>query len=149
MFFKFVEFGYKSRFLSCLRMHSEDVIFLYARDKHLTGYALITSIARARALGWFFSLLKGWVVFERQPASSAANGGSDAMKKEASKVRRRVLELCCNGFFARVARSHKQAYEEKMIRELEAPPGAFGLLLLQLQQLPLFLGACFLGLLPE
>ena len=47
------------------------------------------------------------VVFERQPASSAANGGSDAMKKEASKVRGGVLKLCCNGFFARVARSHK------------------------------------------
>ena len=50
---------------------------------------------------------------------------------------------------SRARRGVISAYEEKIIRELEAPPGAFGLLLLQLQLLlPLSLGACCLGLLP-
>ena len=50
---------------------------------------------------------------------------------------------------SRARRGVISAYEEKIIRELEAPPGAFGLLLLQLQLLlPFSLGACCLGLLP-
>lgn len=60
--------GYKSRriwvqksFFNMPQKAFEGRYFLMrARDKHLTGYVLITSIARACALGWFFSLLK-WV----------------------------------------------------------------------------------------